>query len=58
MKATLGVIIDRYMAEVAPSLGSPGAAKSCAGPLNREMGNIPLAVLTPELIGQYREDRC
>ncbi|MFC4250551.1 integrase [Sinimarinibacterium flocculans] len=56
-KSTLGKIIDRYMEEVVPRLRSPGAAKSCATPLRRELGDIPLAALTPERIGQYRDER-
>lgn len=56
-KTTVGHIIDRYMDEVAPSLRSPSAAKGCADPLRREIGSIPLASLTPERVGQYRDDR-
>ena len=56
-KATLGQILDRYMDEIAPTLRSPSAAKSCADSLRRELGGIPFATLTPERVGQYRDIR-
>ena len=56
-KATLGQIIDRYMEEIAPTLRSPSAAKSCADSLRRELGDTPFAGLTPERVGQYRDTR-
>lgn len=55
--ATLGKIIDRYMEEISITLRSPSAAKSCADALRRDIGSIPLAALTPERIGEYRDGR-
>ncbi|MCK5770061.1 site-specific integrase [Algiphilus sp.] len=54
---TVGAILDRYMREVAVSLKSMRAAKGCADPLRRELGQIPLSALTPERVGEYRDTR-
>jgi len=56
-KITVAKIIDQYMDEIAGTLRSPGAAKSCADPIRRELGTIPLAALTPERVGEYRDSR-
>ncbi len=54
---TLRQILERFLEEDESKRKSPTHASSCAAPLIAQLGGIPLARLTPEDIGAYRDER-